>query len=155
VAISRHAPPDQCLGVACTGHHVPRAGAGRGVRVPLLRRHRRHVGIDLRDNRPGLLEALHLHVRAGEERHGIDHHEWPDEIGMIRGQRHREHAAEAVTDHDRAIEMLPADVFSQLAADGWEERPFDCRCAGESGERQHMTGESSAHVIDRRHPRVA
>ena len=115
---------------------------------PTLRRQRRPVRFDFRDARPCVVSRLDLKGRASEKRHRVDNDERPGEVRMVRGQCHREHATEAVSDDDRPIEMLLADVIGKVASHRGDERCVDRRYAGESGERQHVTGEATNEVRD-------
>ena len=74
---------------------------------------------------------------------------------MVGSHGHGEHASQAVPDHDRAIETLLTNVFSELPADRREHRPADWGCAGETGDGQYVARAAIAEVRDRCRPRVA
>ena len=118
VSIRGEAPPDECLQVGFSGDHVLHRLTGRRVLFPLLGRHRVHRPAHCRDDRLRLVRRLHLEHRTAEKRHHVDDDDRSDQLGMIDGDLHRERATEAVADDDGMIEMLLADVLSEVAANG-------------------------------------
>jgi hypothetical protein len=86
------------------------------------------------------IDRLRLKPGSRVKRECIDDHQRTDQIRMSRGQIERDVAAETVTDDHRVVQTLLRDVIGELRGDCCEQRPVGCRHAGESGQRQHMTG---------------